>query len=71
MPAVDLVAETAAGRLLMNQSLGLFSLYYYQAHARDEMRQALHELTEPSAWDGCGSTPAADCRCRRQPKHTG
>ncbi|MEU6371582.1 zinc-binding dehydrogenase [Streptomyces sp. NPDC046909] len=46
MPAVDLVAETAAGRLLMNQSLGLFSLYYYQAHARDEMRQALHELTE-------------------------
>ncbi|MGW0709445.1 quinone oxidoreductase family protein [Streptomyces sp. NPDC002643] len=44
MPAVDFVAEAAAGRLLMNQSLGLFSLYYYQAHARGEMRQALDEL---------------------------
>ncbi|MEV5843516.1 zinc-binding dehydrogenase [Streptomyces sp. NPDC051985] len=46
LPAIDFPAQVAAGRLTMNQTLGLFSLYYYQAYARDQIGPALDELTD-------------------------
>ncbi|MGW0710046.1 quinone oxidoreductase family protein [Streptomyces sp. NPDC002643] len=46
LPVVDFAAQISTGRLGMNQTLGFFGLHYYQAHARDEMNQALDELAE-------------------------